>query len=59
MTACAIHYFKYKYENIFVSRMQRQESIQEQQSVNNIQIFPKQQAVVYIPEQQLTKVVNL
>ena len=60
MTACAIHYFKFKYENIFVARMHEQENMQEQQqSLSSMQMFPKQQAVVFLPEKQVTKVVNL
>ena len=59
ITACAIHYFKYKYENIFVSRMSEQEYSQEQQHANNTHMHPKQQAVVFLQDKQMSKVVNL
>lgn len=59
ITACAIHYFKYKYESIFVSRMSEQEFNQEQQRTNNSHMLPKQQAVVFLQDKQVSKVVNL
>lgn len=60
MTACAIHYFKYKYENIFVSRVNQRDSMQEQQqTVNNAHMLPKHQAVVFLQDRQMSKVVNL
>ena len=59
ITACAIHYFKYKYENIFVSRMNEHEYMQDQHGANNAHMLPKNQAVVFLPDKQMTQVVNL
>ena len=59
ITACAIHYFKFKYESIFLSRVRQHESVQRQDNDSIIQLYPKQQAVIYLPDKQTSKVVSL
>ncbi len=59
ITACAIHYFKFKYEGIFLSRVRQQETGQQQQNGSVIHLHRKQNGAVFIQQRQLSEAVSL